>query len=134
MKLPSLLLIFLFVSSLLSAQTLFTYGDKTVPASEYLKAFNKVYPAPVTEKPKKMREYLYLYINSKLKIQEALDMGYDSLPAFVEEYSALRNQVIENYMNDTESLNALINEAFDRSQKDIKVQHIFMPYYTGANY
>src|SRR6185503_5920694 len=130
MKLPSLLLTFLFASSLLSAQTLFSYGGKTVSTNEYLKAFNKVYPAPVTDKPKKMREYLDLYINSKLKIQEALDRGYDSLPAFVEEYTALRNQVIENYMNDTESLNALVNEAFDSSQKDIKIQHIFIPYYT----
>ena len=51
------------------------------------------------------------------------------MPGFVEEYTALRNQVIENYMNDTESLNALVNEAFTRSQKDIKVQHIFIPYY-----
>ena len=130
MKLPSLLLTLLFASSL-SAQTLFTYGSKSVTASEYLKAFNKVYPSPVTDKQKKIREYLDLYINSKLKIREAMDRGYDSLPAFVEEYSALRNQVIENYMNDAESLNALVNEAFDRSQKDIKVQHIFIPYHSG---
>jgi len=133
MKLPSLLLTLLFATSL-SAQTLFTYGNKEVTAKEYIKAFNKVYPAPVTDKAKKMREYLDLYINSKLKIQEATDRGYDSLPSFVEEYSALRNQVIENYMNDAESLNELTNEAFDRSQKDIKVQHIFMPYYAGVNY
>ena len=133
MKLPSLLL-FLLLSTSLSAQTLFTYGGKTVTTNEYLKAFNKVYPAPVTDKAKKMREYLDLYINSKLKIQEAMNRGYDSLPSFVEEYNALRNQVIENYMNDAESLNALVNEAFDRSQKDIKVQHIFIPYYTNVNF
>jgi peptidyl-prolyl cis-trans isomerase SurA len=131
MKLPSLLLTFLFATSL-SAQTLFTYGVKTVSATEYLRAFNKVYPAPVTGKAKKMREYLELYINSKLKIQEAMNRGYDSLSSFIEEYSALRNQVIENYMNDAESLTALVNEAFDRSQKDIKVQHIFIPI-SGVN-
>ena len=118
----------------LSAQTLFTYADKSVSANEYLKAFNKVYPAPVTDKAKKMREYLDLYINSKLKIHEATARGYDTIPGFIEEFTALRNQVIENYMNDTESLNALVSEAFDRSQKDIKVQHIFIPYYSGVNY
>jgi peptidyl-prolyl cis-trans isomerase SurA len=118
----------------LSAQTLFTYADKNVSASEYTKAFNKVYPAPVTDKAKKMREYLDLYINSKLKIHEATMRGYDSMPGFVEEYTALRNQVIENYMNDTESMSALVSEAFDRSQKDIRVQHIFIPYYLGVNY
>ena len=133
MKLPSLLFTLLIASSL-SAQTLFTYADKSVSASEYTKAFNKVYPAPVADKAKKMRNYLDLYINSKLKIHEAMSRGYDTMPGFVEEYTALRNQVIENYMNDAQSLNALVNEAFDRSQKDIKVQHIFIPYYSGVNY
>src|SRR6187402_1688904 len=130
MKLPSLLLTLLIATSL-SAQTLFTYADKSVSANEYKKAFNKVYPAPVTDKAKKMRDYLDLYVNSKLKIHEATLRGYDGMPGFVEEYTALRNQVIENYMNDAESLNALVNEAFARSQKDIKVQHIFIP--LGAN-
>jgi len=133
MKLPSLLFTLLIATSL-SAQTLFTYADKSVSASEYTKAFNKVYPAPVTNKAKKIRDYLDLYINSKLKIHEATTRGYDSMPGFVEEYTALRNQVIENYMNDAQSLNTLVNEAFDRSQKDIKVQHIFIPYYLNVNY
>jgi len=132
MKLPLLLLTFLITTSL-SAQTLFTYADKNVSANEYKKAFNKVYPAPVTNKAIKMRDYLDLYINSKLKIHEATIRGYDSMPGFIEEYTALRSQVIENYMNDTQSLNALVNEAFTRSLKDIKVQHIFIPYYIGVN-
>ena len=132
--LPFIITLLLAASFSLTAQTLFTYADKSVSANEYLKAFNKVYPAPVTDKAKKMREYLDLYINSKLKIHEATARGYDTMPAFIEEFTALRNQVIENYMNDKESLNALVSEAFDRSQKDIKVQHIFIPYYTGVNY
>jgi peptidyl-prolyl cis-trans isomerase SurA len=93
-----------------------------------------VYPPPVVNKANKMRQYLDLYINSKLKIHEATIRGYDTLPGFIEEYTALRNQVIENYMNDAQSLNALVDEAFKRSQKDIKVQHIFIPYYLGGNY
>jgi len=133
MKLPSLLFTLLIAASL-SAQTLFTYADKSVSASEYTKAFNKVYPPPVPNKANKMRQYLDLYINSKLKIHEATLRGYDTMPGFVEEYTALRSQVIENYMNDTQSLNALVDEAFKRSQKDIKVQHIFIPYYSAVNY
>jgi len=133
MKLPSLLLTLLIATSL-PAQTLFTYADKSVSANEYTKAFSKVYPPPVLNKANKMRQYLDLYINSKLKIHEATLRGYDTMPGFVEEYTALRNQVIENYMNDSQSLNALVEEAFTRSQKDIKVQHIFIPYYSAVNY
>lgn len=128
MKPSSLLAVFLFFTVSSGAQTIFSYAGKNVSTAEYLKAFNKVHPAPVKDKPAKMREYLDLYINSKLKIHEAELRGYDTTPGFKEEFSALRNQVLENYMNDTESLDALVSEAFDRSQKDIKVQHIFIPY------
>jgi peptidyl-prolyl cis-trans isomerase SurA len=134
MKSPFILTLLLIASCCLHAQALFTYGNKTVAASEYVRAFNKVYPAPVTDKAKKMREYLDLYINSKLKIQEAAARGYDTVQTFREEFAALRNQVIENYMIDAATMNALVNEAFDRSQKDINVQHIYIPYYLGSNF
>jgi peptidyl-prolyl cis-trans isomerase SurA len=128
MKSQSLLLLFLISPFSFQAQTLFTYAENNITANEYLRAFNKVHPAPVANKEKKMREYLDLYINSKLKTHEALVRGYDTLPVFIEEFAALRNQVLENYMTDNESLDKLVNEAFDRSQKDIRVQHIFIPY------
>ena len=83
MKLPSLLLTLLIASSL-SAQTLFTYADKSVSAAEYKKAFNKVYPAPVVDKAKKMRQYLDLYVNSKLKIHEA--MVKNNIPSYYQLY------------------------------------------------
>ena len=134
MKSPFILTLLLISSCCLHAQTLFTYGDKSVTASEYVRAFNKVYPAPVVDKPKKMREYLELYINSKLKIQEASARGYDTVQTFREEFAALRNQVIENYMIDAATMQSLVNEAFDRSQKDINVQHIYIPYYLGSNF
>ena len=134
MKSPFILSLLLITSCCLQAQTLFTYGNKSVAANEYVRAFNKVYPTPVTDKAKKMRDYLDLYINSKLKIQEAMTRGYDTMPAFKEEFAALRNQVIENYMIDAATMNSLVNEAFDRSQKDINVQHIYIPYYTGVNF
>lgn len=134
MKSPLILTLLLITSCCLQAQTLFTYGNKSVAANEYVRAFNKVYPAPVADKPKKMRDYLDLYINSKLKIQEAMARGYDTMPAFKEEFAALRNQVIENYMIDAATMNSLVNEAFDRSQKDINVQHIYIPYSVGVNF
>src|SRR5688572_8019171 len=126
--LPFIITLLLAASFSLPAQPLFTYANKSVSANEYQKAFKKVYPGAVTDKAKKMREYLDLYINSKLKIHEATMRGYDTMPGFIEEFTALRNQVVENYMSDEESLDALVKEAFDRSQKDIKVQHIFVPY------
>jgi peptidyl-prolyl cis-trans isomerase SurA len=64
-----------------SSQTLFTYGNHKADAKEFLRAFNKNNPDP--GKPTRsgaIRDYLDLYINSRLKIMEAYERRYDTLP------------------------------------------------------
>jgi peptidyl-prolyl cis-trans isomerase SurA len=136
MKLKSLLFTLTCIFSFtVYGQTLFTYADKKADVKEFIRAYEKVYPAgTVTNKEKSIREYLGLYINSKLKIQEAYEKGYDTLPAFREELFNLRQQVMNNYMSDPETYNTLMNEAFVRSQKDIRLQHIFIPYSITSNF
>lgn len=108
-----------------SAQTLFTYGKDSVSVQEFLKAYEKNNPAG--KNPKAMQEYLDLYITARLKIKEAKERGYDTLPNIVSEMQNLREQILPSYLNDPQSLNQLVNEAFDRSQKDIHLSHIFIP-------
>ena len=109
-----------------SSQTLFTYGKYKADAKEFLRAFNKNNQQPDANKSKAIREYLELYINSRLKIREAYDRGYDTLPHIKSEIENLRNQIIENYMSDPEAINRMTKEAFQRSLKDIHVAHIFI--------
>ncbi len=108
------------------AQTLFTYGKYSVDAKEFLKAYNKNNTQFVVNKGKAISDYLDLYINSKLKIREAYDRRYDTLPQIKTEVENLRTQISENYMTDPEMSVRLKKEAFDRSQKDIRVGHIFI--------
>ncbi len=110
------------------AQTLFTYGKYSVDTKDFLKAYYKNNLQPVGPKAKSIADYLDLYINSKLKIREAYDRGYDTLPQLKIEMATLRSQISENYMNDPETVSRLKKEAFDRSQKDIRVAHIFVSF------
>jgi len=130
----------LFLAALFSfsfsanAQTLFTFANKKVSVTDFLRAYTKIYPeGTVVNKEKTIREYLDLYINSKLKIHQAYQKKYDTLPAFTEELKSLRLQLAENYLTDSASYNMLLDEAFLRSQKDIQVQHIFIPYKVENN-
>ena len=109
-----------------SSQTLFTYGKYKADAKEFLRAFNKNNQQPTASKSKAIKEYLDLYINSRLKIREAYDRGYDTLPNITSEIDNLRNQVIENYMSDPEAINRMTKEAFQRSLKDIHTAYIFI--------
>lgn len=109
-----------------SSQTLFTYGKYKADAKEFLRAFNKNNQQPNATKSKAIKEYLDLYINSRLKIREAYDRGYDTLSNIATEIENLRNQVIENYMSDPEAINRMTKEAFQRSLKDIHAAYIFI--------
>ena len=124
----------LFSCTICSAfsQTLFTYGKYEADAKDFLRAFNKNNQLPAAEKDRAMKEYLDLFINSRLKIREAYDRGYDTLPHIKSEIENLRNQVIENYMSDPQAINRMTHEAFQRSLKDIHVAHIFISFKNTA--
>src|SRR5436190_6793784 len=111
-----------------SAQTLFTYGKYSADAKDFLRAYNKNNTTPVTNKAKAISNYLDLYIKSKLKIREAYEKGYDTLPQIKEEVNSLRAQIIDGYMSDPATVNRLSKEAFQRSLKDIHVAHIFISF------
>ncbi|MBL7729831.1 MAG: peptidyl-prolyl cis-trans isomerase [Chitinophagaceae bacterium] len=129
MKKNFLVLAFSFAfAATASAQTLFTYGSYAVDAKEFLRAYSKNNTQPVTDKAKSISEYLDLYIKSRLKIREAYDRRYDTLPQLLAEVANLRTQVAENYMTDPAIMNRLVQEAFTRSQKDINVAHIFISF------
>ncbi|MBL7738293.1 MAG: peptidylprolyl isomerase [Chitinophagaceae bacterium] len=115
-----------------SSQTLFTYGKYKADAADFLRAYNKNNALPVKNKEKAVRDYLDLYIHSRLKIQEAYARGYDTLAQIKGEVDNLRAQIMENYMSDPEAINRLTKEAFQRSQKDIHVEHLFISFINTA--
>jgi peptidyl-prolyl cis-trans isomerase SurA len=115
------------VSIASSAQTLFTYGSKTVTKEEFLKAFNKNNTSEAVNE-KALREYLDLYVPFKLKVQAAYDLKLDTLQTQRAELQSFRNQLMQSFLTDASSLSELVKEAFDRSQQDIRIAHIFIPF------
>lgn len=111
-----------------STQTLFTYGKYAVDAKEFLRAYNKNNNLPVTNRAKAISDYLDLFIKSRLKIQEAYERRYDTLPQIKTEVENLRTQIAENYMTDPDMAARLSQQAFQRSLKDIHVAHIFISF------
>jgi peptidyl-prolyl cis-trans isomerase SurA len=116
--------ILLFLVLKAQAQTLFTYGKDSVSVKEFLQAFNKNNNG--NKSAKALQDYLDLYINSRLKIREAKERGYDTLPQLLSDMENLRSQILPAYERDAESMNKLVDEAFTRSQKDIHLAHIFI--------
>jgi peptidyl-prolyl cis-trans isomerase SurA len=130
MNRKNLFLLLLFCGSLLpaSTQTLFTYGPYKAEARDFLRAFNKNNTNTGANKAQAIRDYLDLYIKSKLKVREAYDRRYDTLLTIRTEVENLRAQIAEGFMTDPEIINRLQKEAFQRSLKNIRVAHIFISF------
>ncbi len=126
-----LLISLCFVPSLF-AQTLFTYGNIPVDKAEFLRAYNKNKVA-VANKEKSLREYLDLYTRFKLKVRAAMDQRLDTMQQLQYDLQNFRSQVDESYMNNEKALGQLVDEAFERSQKDIHVVHFYIEINAGMS-
>lgn len=115
----------LFASISGNAQTLFTYGNKTVSKQEFFAAFNKN-PNTAVDRKAALDEYKNLYINFKLKVQSAFDEKLHEQASFKTESDNFKKQIAENVINEEANAKLLLNEAFDRSQRDIDVSQIFV--------
>ena len=115
----------LFFLAVSYSQTLFTYGNHAVSKEEFMRAYNKNNNDSSNNEQAK-RSYLDLYTVFKLKLQAAKYMHLDTLPSLKSDLQNFRTQIEDNYLKDDREVNALINEAFLRSQKDIHVQHFYV--------
>lgn len=107
------------------SQIVFTYGNKKVDKNTFLEAFKK---SPETSGSRKdqIKNYLNLYIDYKLKLQSAIDDQLDQTEGYRADANSFRNQLAETYINKQADVNALLHQAFVRSQKDILVQQLFI--------
>jgi peptidyl-prolyl cis-trans isomerase SurA len=108
------------------AQVLFTYGKNAVSKKEFLAAFDKN-PNVEMSRRKALDEYKDLFINFKLKVQSAYDEKLHETNIFKSESETFKKQITESFINEEANIKTLLNEAFDRSQKDINLSQIFIP-------
>lgn len=124
-----ILAIFTTISTLAQKEdkrVLLNIGDEDVRVSEFLNIYQKNnVDTDLTDK-KSMKEYLELYINFRLKVKEAHDLGMDTAKAFVDELAGYRAQLAEPYFNDQEVTDELLLEAYNRLQYDIRASHILI--------
>lgn len=104
---------------------LMTVDGKPVTRSEFEAIYKKNNKeAAVTREA--LDDYLELFINYKLKVREAEVLGMDTVTKFRTELEGYRKQLARPYLIDRELNDALIKEAYDRSQQEIRASHILL--------
>lgn len=104
---------------------LLTVDGQNIGLSEFEAVYKKNNRDEVVDQ-KDLEEYLELYINFRLKVREAEELGLDTVKKFIEELKGYQKQLAKPYLTDKEVTAKLIQEAYQRSLKDIRASHILV--------
>ncbi len=112
------------------AQTILTINDKEISQQEFEYYYQKNNHNQVQNISRE--DYLEMFIDFKLKVEEAYAQQYDTATAFKTELEGYRNQLIGPYLTDTIARNKLVQEAYQRLQEEIETSHILVAVNTPA--
>lgn len=104
---------------------LLTVDGQNVTLSEFEAVYKKNNRDEVVDQ-KDLEEYLELYINFRLKVREAEELGLDTVRKFIEELKGYQKQLAKPYLTDKSVTEKLIKEAYERSLKDVRASHILL--------
>ncbi len=82
---------------------------------------------------KYLDEYAQLFINYKLKVTEAKELGLDTTSEFISELEMYRKQLAKPYLQAKDFKESLIVEAYDRMKYDVNASHILFRLDQDAN-
>lgn len=106
---------------------LFKLKDKPVMADEFIYLYNKNHQAKPDEYSKEsIQEYLRLFINFKLKVEEAKHRGMDTTASFLTEYNSYRNELLKPYLPDSKIIDSLVTLTYQRLKEEVRASHLLI--------
>ena len=125
MKNYILLILLIFNLNTYSQDILLEIDNDQITLDEFSHIFNKNNENEEIDKAY-LDEYVELFINFKLKVKEAKNLGFDTVPSFINELEGYRKQLAKPYLRDDNFNDELFDEALDRIQYDINANHILI--------
>ena len=127
----ALLVLFGSVSAFASDPVLMKINGKPVYKSEFEYIYNKNNSNNSLDK-KTLDEYVDLFVNFKLKVEEAKVQGLDTTQSFINELAGYRSQLTRPYLTDSKVDEQILREAYERMKEDVEVSHILVRIPQGA--
>ncbi len=107
-------------------EVLIDIEDDKITVDEFLYVYKKNNPVEGDIDQQDLLEYLDLYINFRLKVKEAEELGLDTVSAFIKELEGYRKQLAQPYFIDEEVDEFLVRQAYDRKKIDIRASHLLI--------
>jgi len=107
-------------------EVLLTVDGESVMSSEFLRVYNKNLDLVKDESQKDIDGYLKLFTEYQLKLKEARRLKFDEDKKYQREFLSYKKQLTKNYLSENKVTEALVKEAYDRSNIDINASHILV--------
>ena len=123
--------LFFLISFACNAQTntkevLFTVNEKPYYTDEFSRIYKKNLDLVKDDSQKDLNQYLELFVGYKLKVNKAYKLGLQNGTQYQNELKSYRTQLAKNYFNDTKITQELLEEGYNRLQKEIRASHILI--------
>jgi len=105
---------------------LFKVNDSLVYVDEFNRVYNKNIDLIDENNQKDFESYLELFINYKLKLAEAYDLGLQNDPKYKSELNKYVKQLQNTYLTDRETENKFLREAYERTKYEVNVSHVLI--------
>lgn len=127
----SLFVLMTFFSTLIFGQkpddrVLLNIAGENITAGDFMYVYNKNNLNREEQGPEAIKDYLDLYINFRLKVRAAEELGMDTLETFRKELEGYRKQLAQPYFVDAAVSENLLKEAYERKKLDIRASHILV--------
>src|SRR5690606_34823358 len=109
-----------------SRDILFEVNNRKVTSEEFIYLYRKNHQSTSGYTAADINEYLDLFVNFKLKVEEARSRGMDTTAAFLSEYRGYRNELLKPYLPDSRIMDSLVTQAYDRMKEEVRASHLLI--------
>ena len=113
-------------------EVLLTVDGDPVLTSEFLRVYNKNLDLVKDESQKDVDGYLKLFTEYQLKLKEAKRLKLNEDAKYQREFQQYKRQLTQNYLSENKVTDALVKEAYERSNIDLNASHILVRLDAGA--
>jgi peptidyl-prolyl cis-trans isomerase SurA len=107
-------------------EVLLSVNGEPIMTSEFLRVYNKNLDLVKDESQKDIDGYLKLFTEYQLKLKEAKRLKLDQDATYQREFLRYKKQLTNNYLSENKVTDALVKEAYERSNIDINAAHVLV--------
>ncbi len=118
-------IVFIYANVFSQEQEILTINGEKIYKTEFEQIYWKNKKEKLATK-EDLDEYIDLFINFKLKVMAAENLGLDTMKKFIDELNGYKIQLEKPYLIDTAINEALIKEAYYRTINEVEASHIMI--------